>query len=100
MQLLLIGEIARRSGVCEHTVRLYANRGLINAQRDNTGRGLFTADAVEAIRRIYEGNMARRPPMHRQAERQTERQAERQPERQAQRQPERHAEREATRQAA
>ncbi len=61
MELLLIAEVARRSGVCTKTVRLYANQGLIKPLLDNSGRRLFSPDDIAVVQRTYEANMTKRP---------------------------------------
>lgn len=49
---LSTGEVARAVGVSEKTVRLYADRGLVNVRRSDAGVRLFDAGALQGVRRI------------------------------------------------
>jgi excisionase family DNA binding protein len=42
-------EVARRAGVTSEAVRQWADRGLLPAERTETGRRLFDASFVEAF---------------------------------------------------
>jgi DNA-binding transcriptional MerR regulator len=48
--LLTVSATARLAECSENYVRRAANRGLVTASRDSSGRRLFTAEDAEAIR--------------------------------------------------
>jgi MerR family Zn(II)-responsive transcriptional regulator of zntA len=48
--LLLIGEVAARSGVSADTVRHYERKGLLQVERDGSGYRRYSAEAVGRIR--------------------------------------------------
>lgn len=65
MELLTIGELSRRTGVCRATLRLYGRIGLISPTIDSSGRRLYTTIDVDAVRAAYAQRMARRPHLNR-----------------------------------
>jgi DNA-binding transcriptional MerR regulator len=50
---LTVGGLARAASVSEETVRTYADQGLIPHTRDSSGRRIFRASAVDAVRACY-----------------------------------------------
>ena len=65
MELLTIGEIARRAGVCKATLHQYEKLGIIAPARDSSDRRLYTTADVDAVRAAYAERMARRPHLNR-----------------------------------
>lgn len=51
---LTIGAVSRGAGLCDSTIRKYAQLGLIACRVDSTGRRLFNADAADQARRVYD----------------------------------------------
>ena len=56
----LIGRASQRAGICPETARKYCREGLLNPQRDSSGRRLFSDDDILKMRQIYLDNMSRR----------------------------------------
>jgi DNA-binding transcriptional MerR regulator len=51
-RLLLIGELAERTGASRRSLRHYEQRGLIRSQRGDNGYRRYAPEAVDAVRRI------------------------------------------------
>lgn len=49
-----IGELARRTGVSERSLRYYEQRGLLAASRGPGGQRVYTEDAVDRVIRVQE----------------------------------------------
>ncbi len=46
---MLIGELARRTGVGTHTLRYYESQGLLRPERGSNGYRVFTTDAIRTV---------------------------------------------------
>ena len=55
-----IGKVARGAGLCDATIRTYADDGLLDYRLDSTGRRLFRPGAAAEARRIHLERQARR----------------------------------------
>ncbi|WP_217189196.1 MerR family transcriptional regulator [Streptomyces buecherae] len=51
---MLIGELARRTGVSTRLLRYYEEQGLLNSERDSNGYRRYAPEAVERVRRVRE----------------------------------------------
>lgn len=49
---MLIGELARRTGVGVHTLRYYESQGLLRPERGSNGYRVFSADAVGTVAQV------------------------------------------------
>jgi DNA-binding transcriptional MerR regulator len=59
MKLLTLGALREATGISFPTLRRYADAGWIDCEVDSSGRRIFTAEAVEQARRVYESRTAR-----------------------------------------
>lgn len=57
---LRLKAVSARSDTCPPIVRLYAELGLIDGQRDSNGNWIFSDSAPEQVRRVKAERMARR----------------------------------------
>jgi len=51
--------VARETGETETSVRALADKGVIEAVRDNTGRRLYSAESIEQARQYRQANPKR-----------------------------------------
>ncbi|WP_217196047.1 MerR family transcriptional regulator [Streptomyces buecherae] len=51
---MLIGELARRTGVSTRLLRYYEEQGLLRSERDSNGYRRYAPEAVERVRRVRE----------------------------------------------
>lgn len=51
MKQVMVGEIARATGLHENTIRRYADRGYVEAKRDFLGRRFFP-EPMKTVKRI------------------------------------------------
>lgn len=49
---MTIGELTKRTGIGEHTLRFYEKKGLIRVPRDGQGRRFYTEKDIEWVRFI------------------------------------------------
>jgi len=54
LQLLRIGEIARRAQVSTRSLRYYEEQGLLASERTSTGQRVYTESAVERVQLIQQ----------------------------------------------
>ena len=59
----LIQAAAGKAGVSVYTIRSYCRQGLIEPERDSSGRRLLNESDIQHIRAIYEEHMSRRPTL-------------------------------------
>ncbi len=51
---MLIGELARRTGVSTRLLRYYEEQGLLRSERDSNGYRRYGPEAVDRVRRVRE----------------------------------------------
>ncbi|MFF5716880.1 MerR family transcriptional regulator [Streptomyces buecherae] len=51
---MLIGELARHTGVSTRLLRYYEEQGLLRSERDSNGYRRYAPEAVERVRRVRE----------------------------------------------
>jgi len=60
MRLLTLGALRKETGISLQTLRRYADAGWIDCELDSTGRRIFTIEAIDQARKVFESRTARR----------------------------------------
>ena len=60
MRLLTLGALKRETGISHQTLRRYADAGWIDCVMDSSGRRIFTDEAIEQARQVFETRNSRR----------------------------------------
>ena len=59
MRLLTLGALRKETKISFPTLRRYADAGWIDCEVDSSGRRIFTEEAIEQARRVYESRTSR-----------------------------------------
>lgn len=59
MRLLTLGALRKETGISFQTLRRYADAGWVDCEMDSSGRRIFTVEAIEQARLVFESRTTR-----------------------------------------